>query len=238
MTPFKTGFFAAAVAVALTAGWQHHAQQQRRDEAARLRAENEQLRLRIDQRPESPVVPSRASGAEKELAAETSGTSARAVAKELRSAAKDAATPGAVAEYRNEGMATPLATLQTLAWACDRADAELMERLLVFDEDAREKITRHFSTQNAGTGAKMPPVEAAAAALYIEDGMHHPYPGATILELGKFEQLRTGRVRLHLPGANGDGYEFQQTADGWKLAISMAVVDDYIRQSAKRSSKP
>ena len=36
---------------------------------------------------------------------------------------------GKMAEYyRNEGNATPLATLQTFAWACDRGDIEAVQR--------------------------------------------------------------------------------------------------------------
>jgi hypothetical protein len=237
MTPLKTGLIVAATAMVLTSGWQYQVQQQRRDEAARLRTENDQLRLQASQRYESQLVQSQAPGVAKGLPAASPGRSVRPEVTEKRLALNGTATPGATDEYRNEGMATPLATLQTLAWACDHADAALMEKLLVYDEDARKKTLQHFAAQNAGNPFERPSIEAAAAALYIEDGMHHPYPSAKILELARFEQLRPGRVLLHLPGANGDGYEFQQTPEGWKLAVTMAVVDDYIRQSAKRASK-
>jgi len=33
-------------------------------------------------------------------------------------------------------------------------------------------------------------------------------------------------------------YGFQQAAEGWKVAITEAVVNDYIRQSADRASNP
>jgi hypothetical protein len=56
--------------------------------------------------------------------------------------------------------------------------------------------------------------------------MPHPYPGAKILELARFEQLRLGRILLPLPGANSDGYEVQQTTEDWKVALTVAVVND------------
>ena len=65
----------------------------------------------------------------------------------------------------------------------------------------------------------------APAACYW-GGMPHPYPGAKILELARFEQLRLGRILLPLPGANSDGYEVQQTTEDWKVALTVAVVND------------
>jgi hypothetical protein len=238
MTALKTALLAAAAAMILTSGWQYQVRQQRSDEVANLRAENDQLRLLASQRHESPVAPSRAKEEAMELPEASSGRSGQGEPKGTRLVSKDVATAGVVNEYRKEGTATPLAALQTLAWACDQADATLMETLLIYDEDARQKTLEHFASISAKNSAKLPSIDAAAAAIYIEDGMHHPYPGAKILELAKFEQIRPDRVRLHLPGANGDGYEFQLTAEGWKLAITLAVVDDYIRQSAKPASKP
>ena len=111
-----------------------------------------------------------------------------------------------------------------------------MEKLLIYDEDARQKTLQHFAAQSAGNPSLLPSIEAAAAALYIEDGMHHPYPSAKMLELARFEQLRPGRVLLHLPGANGDGYEFQQTPEGWKLAVTMKIVDAYLQETARRQA--
>jgi len=237
MTPLKTGLIAAATAMVLTSGWQYHVQQQRRDEAARLRSENDQLRLQTTQRYESQVGQSHALGVAKEMPAASPGRSVQSEVTEKRLVSNGTATPGAADEYRNEGMATPLATLQTLAWSCDHADAALMEKLLIYDEDARQKTLQHFAAQTAGNPAEMPSIEAAAAALYIEDGMNHPYPSAKILALAKFEQLRPGRVLLHLPGANGDGYEFQQTPDGWKLAVTMKIVDAYLEETARRQPR-
>lgn len=237
MTPLKTGLIAAATAIVLASGWQYHVQQQHRDEAERLRTENAQLRLRASQRYESQRVQSQAPGVARGLPAVSPGKSVQPEVTGRPLASNGTATFGAADEYRNEGLATPLATLQTLAWACDHADAALMEKLLIYDEDARQKTLRHFAAQNAANPAEMPSIDAAAAALYIEDGMNHPYPRAKILELANFEQIRPGRVLLHLPGANGDGYEFQQTPEGWKLAVTMKIVDAYLEETARRQAE-
>jgi hypothetical protein len=236
MTPLKTVLLAAATAMILTSGWQYHVQQERRDEAARLRSENDQLRLQATQRHEGQLAQSQAPKGAIGLPAASPGRSVQPELTEKTLASSGPATPGAADEYRNEGMVTPLATLQTLAWACDHADAALMEKLLIYDEDARQKTLQHFAAQSAGNPSLLPSIEAAAAALYIEDGMHHPYPSAKMLELARFEQLRPGRVLLHLPGANGDGYEFQQTPEGWKLAVTMKIVDAYLQETARRQA--
>jgi hypothetical protein len=236
MTPLKTGLIAAAIAIVLTSGWHHHVQQQRRDEAARLRTENDQMRLQVSRRYESQLEQSQGPGVAKALPAASPGRSVQPEAAETRLASNGTVTPGATDEYRNEGMATPQATLQTLAWVCDHADAALMEKLLIYDEDARRKALQHLAAQSAGNPSELPSPEAAAALLYIEHGMRYPYPRAKILELARFEQLRPGRVLLHLGGANGHGYEFQQTPEGWKLAVTMKVVDDYLRETARRQT--
>lgn len=113
-----------------------------------------------------------------------------------------------------------------------------MQRLLVFDEVARRKIEAHF----AGLPPKARPTglswEALAAALYVSEGIQRPYPVAEVLALARFDPVNPARMILRLPGSkNGDGYEFQQTAEGWKVAITEAVIDDYLRQSAERASK-
>ncbi|HLP26078.1 MAG TPA: hypothetical protein VK477_10390 [Acidobacteriota bacterium] len=139
--------------------------------------------------------------------------------------------------YQNAGQATPHAALQTLAWACDQGDAELMQKLLVFDEIARKKTEAYFASRPP---AARPPgsLDALAAALYVSDGIQHPYPVAEVLARARFEPVNPARMILRLPGANGDGYEFQQTPGGWKLVVTEAVIDDYIRRSAKDATKP
>lgn len=241
MTPAKIALFSALAAATVTSGWQWHRQTMHEQETRRLRAENERLRMVIAPDEDEGTRGDRPSATSS--SARTDGESTGVELDAMKSAASAATTAAAAAgralantDYRNEGQATPAAAMQTLAWACDHADMALMERLLVFDEDAREKAQRIFETRRAKFPSQWTTIQSMAAALYLADGIERPYPVASVLSVAKFEELRPGRVRLHLPGSNGDRYEFEHTADGWKLVVTMAVVDNYIRQSAKDAS--
>jgi hypothetical protein len=238
MSLLKTSFLTALVTVLLTLAGHSHLRQIRREEIARLRTENHQLQVRLGQQRQAQL-------ATTESAGPAVGSMASLAAKPTEvTGVESLATPpvetlsGPGTEYRNEGMGTPLATLQTLAWACDHADAALMEKLLIYDKDARQRILQHVAAQSAEIQSQLPSIEAGAAALYIEDGMRRPYPGAAILALARFEPLRPGRVRVHLPGANGDDFEFQQTPEGWKLAVTLKVVGAYLQETARRQAQP
>ena len=219
MSPWKTAIIGATTAIFLVSVWQYHDRQSRRQEASRLRATNGQLRQQASQRHEAEILKAHVAGPVTGSLAEPAPTST------------PANPPALGTDYRNEGQATPVNALQTLAWACDQGDAALMEKLIVFDVVAREKAVRHFASRPAGMPPQWASLEAMAAALYVSDGMRNPYPVAEVLQLAKFEPVNPTRVVLRLPGANGDGYEFQHTAEGWKLAITEAVVDDFIKNS-------
>jgi len=238
MSPLKLSLIAALVTVLLTSAGQYHVQQGRSQEAARLRSENEQLRLTVSQQYQAQQAEAALTTQKARMNAVSSVSPSEAAAVDRANAHSLDVSPTAGAEYRNEGQATPVAALQTFAWACDHADAALMEKLIVFDADAREKTAAHFASLPPGERPESVSFEAAAAALYISDGMKHPYPVAAVLRLARFEPIKPDRVRLHLPDANGDGYEFQQTPEGWKLAVTMKVVDDYIEESAQLAAKP
>lgn len=227
MTAARIALLSALASATIASGWQWHGHETRRQEARRLRDENDRLRMMM-------VLTGERGTVDALTATAGSGGGGNLRADMERGTGK----PTATTDYRNEGQATPVAAMQTLAWACDHGDIALMEKLLVFDPDAREKARRIFQAQRPGLPPQWTSLEAMAAALYVADGIERPYPVARVMAVARFEELRPGRVRLHLPGSNGDRYEFQQTAEGWKLAVTLAVVDDYLRQPAKRASKP
>jgi len=227
MPSLKIGLIAAAVAIVLTSVWEFHAQQVRQNEILRLRKENDQFRTETNARRTPSDL---RSNTQTEKAFGQNRPSGDGEPGEM-SFLPPPSEPDA--SYRNEGMATPLNTLNTLAWACARGDLAMTEQLLTYDAEAREKAVRHFAAHPGEVPTEWPSVEAAAAALYVDDGMRHPYPTTRILALAKFEPIGSSRVLLHLPGANGDGYEFERTPEGWKLVVTMKVVDDYIAEAAK-----
>jgi hypothetical protein len=237
MSPCRLSLLTILVTGLLVSTGQFFARQDRQLEATRLRAENGQLRLRISQQRQAQLKQAESSGPR-------ATTAPRAEASQSSGAPIDAAerAPSKLSQllkpaYRNAGQATPVAAMQTLAWACDRGDMEMMEKLQVFDPAAREKAMQFYPALPPEIRAQWATPEAMSAALYISDGMHHPYPGAAVLEQAEFKTISPTRVRLHLPGANGDGYEFQLTAEGWKVAVTMKIVDAYLEGTARRQAE-
>lgn len=232
MSPPKLSLLTAFATGLLVSSGQFFVRQNRQQEATRLRAENGQLRSKISRlhQEHEPLRPTAPSGHKATIDPATEGGPPSRVLVDGAEEVPSKLSPLSKPTYRNAGQATPVAALQTLAWACDRADMEMMEKLQVFDPAAREKTMQHFPALPPEIRAKWATPEAMSAALYISDGMHRPYPGAAVLEQAEFETISPTRVRLHLPGANGNGYEFQLTNEGWKVAVTMKVVDAAIER--------
>lgn len=213
MTPLKSSLLAALGAALLTAGILAAVHHHRTKEASALRLANHRLRGQAELL---------------RLATAQAKTPAAAVA--------DAAAPAPAAvpasppagDYRNEGQASPLATLQTLAWACDRGDPEAVARLFLFDPAARAKFEAYAATLPEAARAQWESTDAMAAALLTSAFMHRPFPSATILATATSEPLGENRVRLRLPDSPKDRTEYQQTDTGWKYVITEAMVDAYI----------
>lgn len=237
MSPRKIACFAALATVLLTSvGW-HRVQQSRQQEVSQLRAENEALRFKRSpqQRASSASTTTSASlPASVPPASDrtvNAAPSASATAASRNAPQTSAAVTGR--DYRNEGQATPLAALQTLAWACDQGDSAVMTKLMAYDADARKKTEDYFASLPPNERPPIVSLEATAGDVYLADGINHPYPEASVLAMARFETIKPGRLRLHLPDANGDGYEFQQTPDGWKVAITLRIVNNYIEETAR-----
>jgi hypothetical protein len=135
--------------------------------------------------------------------------------------------------YFNAGQATPIATLQTMAWACDQGDVGTMARLFIFDDEARPRANAIYTAMPTEIRAEWSSVEEAAAAIIVHNGIEQPYPGSEVLALAKIEPITKGRVTLKLPGAIVSGLQFRQTAEGWKYVIIGDVVDDYIKKMSQ-----
>jgi hypothetical protein len=215
MSPLKTSLIVAVVSVVVTAGGLYYFQQGRAREARQLRSHNSRMLLEANQRVMA-----------RQPAAPTPTLSGSV-------AAGSASTPvSRMAEYyRNEGNATPLATLQTFAWACDRGDIETVQRLLFVEEAARPKVEAFVAALPESVRAQWKSVDETVAALLTESVMARPFPRHDILATATPEEVGAGRVRLRMPNVPRDGTEYQQTADGWKYVLTEKVVDAYIRQS-------
>src|SRR5690349_15058434 len=109
MSPLKISLVVAVASALVTAGALYRHQQGRAREVRHLQAQNGRLRLEANQRVHRQAA-----------VAQQPNSTPEVVATELLPAPATAAQ--APDYYRNEGNATPRATLQTFAWACDRGD--------------------------------------------------------------------------------------------------------------------
>jgi hypothetical protein len=222
MSPLKSSLFAALASAVLTAGLLYYLNQQRAREATVLRRNNNQMRVQASQRHQAQVAalapPARSAPARPEMIA-----------------TPPEPTPVAAAEnYRNEGRATPRATLHTFAWACDRADAALVSQMILLDPAARELAEALLAGLPEKERIKYGTVDEMAAAMLTLNVMAHPFPPAAVLEVAVIEPLGEDRAVLRLPGTAKDRSQFQKTGDGWKYVITDAMAEAYLKNSAAR----
>jgi hypothetical protein len=221
MSPLKISVIVAVLSALVTAGGLFKLHQARMLEARHLAARNSQMRLEAYQRNQTRIA-----AANPRAAAAAIAPGGTQTTKALTSQVKPMAD-----YYRNEGNATPLATLQTFAWACDRGDVETVGRLLHIDPAARPKAEAFIASLPESVRGQWSTVDATIAALLTRQMMAQPFPNAEILETATVEQISADRVKLRMPSVPKDGTEYQQTAEGWKYVLTEKMVDAYIKQS-------
>lgn len=222
MSRFTSSLLGAVAAGILTIGVLAYLQRTRSHEVARLRAENAQLRLEASQRhaANGPTAAAPATEPIKPVASTAPATESRR-------------SPAPESDYRNEGQSSPLATLQTFAWACDRGDSETIKNLLCFEAAGREKAEAFMNTLPSEVRVWWNSPEAMAAEILTHNGMQQPFPAASILERAIPEPRDDGSIVLRLPGTPKDGTVYQKIGDNWHYVITEAAVDDYIASASQ-----
>jgi hypothetical protein len=221
MSPLKISLITALLSTVVTAGAFHYFQRSRVREADRLQAQNSRMQAEASQRQQARMAATRLP-----TPTRATETSAGAAVPAAVAAAIPAAKP--VEYYRNEGNATPLATLQTFAWACDRGDTETVGRLLHIDAAARPKAEGFRVALPESSRAHWQTVDEMAVEVVTLSIMASPFPNADILETATLESVGEDRVRLRLPDVPKDGTEYQKTAEGWKYVLTEKMVDHYL----------
>jgi len=223
MSPFKTSLLAALASAVLTAGLLYYINQQRAHEAAVLRRNNNLMRVQASQRHQTRSAalapPARSSPAQPE---------------EPGATPPEPAPVAAAENYRNEGRATPRAALHTFAWACDRADAATVSRMIHFEPAARELAEVLLAGLPESERAKFRTVDEMAATMLTLNVMAHPFPNAAVLDAAMLEPLGEERASLRLPGTAKDLIQFQKTGEGWKYVITDAMAEAYLKNSVTR----
>ena len=228
MSPLKSSLTAAVLSVVVTAGGLFYLQRSRVREARQLQLQNGQMRAEASRRHQAA-----ADARNPPVSARPTTTVNSSPA--ITAAENPARNPAEY--YRNEGNATPLATLQTFAWACDRGDTETVRRLLHIDAGARPRAEAFMASLPEAARAQWKNVDEMAATVLTRSIMGRPFPNADILETATAEPITADRVRLRLPDVPRDGTEYQKTPEGWKYVLTEAVVDDYIRRMKERSAQ-
>lgn len=228
MSPLKSSLIASILAVLATAGGLYYLQRVQLRESRQLQTHNSQMRAEANRRHLAT------------MAAQTAQVSRpETITGNAIPTPVIAAIPAqtSAAYYRDEGNATPQATLQTFAWACDRGDSEAVGRLLHIDAGARPKAEAFMASLPAAGRAQWKNVDEMAATILTRSFMSAPFPNADILETATVEPITAERVKLRLPDVPRDGTEYQKIGDGWKYVLTEAVVDNYIQRMKERSAQ-
>jgi hypothetical protein len=218
MPPLKTSLSAALLSVVLTAGLLYYLNQRRAHEAAVLRRANNVMRVQASRRhqvhPATPAVP-------------VSRAGASSTGEGLSTLPLVPATPAE--NHRNAGQATPRDTLNTFAWACERADAEMVGKMLHFDPVAREMAEGILAGLPDAERARFKTVDEMAAAMLTLNGLASPFPDEAVLAAAVIEPLGEDRARFRLPGTAKDGIQLQKTGEAWRYVITEAMVTAYLK---------
>jgi hypothetical protein len=214
MTLLKTSLLSAFAAALLTACALFLFSRHERQEIQLLNTANEKLRIDLlaQSRSEAPLAPGRLEPA----AAANSGEPTQPDPKPV------------VTVYRNEGNATAVAALQTIAWACDRGDTKTIAQMLAFEGDGRGKIAAILPQLPASLRTEASTPEELAAMVIVSGFVRRPFPAADILARATTTPLENDAVKLRLPGTTVDGGVYRKTDAGWKFTINEASVDAQI----------
>ena len=222
----KLSLTAALAAAVFTAGALYLYGGMQRREARALTERNHQLQGEILARSEAQAAPRK-----KWVAASAHGAPASSLPS---SPSPHAPTP---ALYRNEGQATPIATLQTFAWACDRGDVAKVAQLVVFEGSGREKAAALLAKLPEKMHGEWKTPEELAAVIYVSNFMGRPFPAANVIALATTEPTGPDRMQIRLPGSMLDKGNYLKTAEGWKFIIPEAGVDAYIAKNFKQTAQ-
>jgi hypothetical protein len=222
MSPLKLSIITALLTSALTAGSFYHFHKKKVHEAAYLRYKNSEMAFQAYQRRHTETL---------------TAPPAPTVEKPPAPSSAPAQNQEPRENYRNSGQTTPLATLQTLAWACDRGDAETVASMICFESSARTKAEAYLNSLPENARYQWKSVNEMVATQLTLEGMASPYPNADILDAAVIEHVGSDRALFRLPGTRKDRTTFQKSGDAWQVVITEAMVEAYVQQAEQAASK-
>jgi hypothetical protein len=128
--------------------------------------------------------------------------------------------------WNNVGLATPEATFETLIWAQNRRDTNILARSIFFDPEARARAEQLLATLPESTRGHYASAEDLISALVVQTTR---MIGMRILSQ---DTLANGDVELHTQWQYDDGrirendLRFRRFDDGnWRSLVSLALVN-------------
>lgn len=128
--------------------------------------------------------------------------------------------------WRQSGKATPSDAAESLFWAADSGDLNLLANSIVLDPAAKEKAEAILARLPLETRTAYDTPEKLIALLLARD-----VDARAMQILGENKAGDDALVNLRLQKDDGktkdEGYQFRRTSDGWRLVIPGKAVDKF-----------
>ena len=128
------------------------------------------------------------------------------------------------AAWKNAGKGSPEAAAESLLWASDSGDLEVLANSILLDAAAREKAAAILARLPASTRQTYDSPEKLVALLLVRET-----DARAMQVLGANTAGDDALVSLRLQKDDGktkdEGYQFRRTTDGWRLVVPGKAVD-------------
>lgn len=122
--------------------------------------------------------------------------------------------------FCNQGLATPRAAVQTIAWGCEQADTDALAGMIWISQEDRAKLDAFLAEQPSEVRARWKSVDDMAAHFLVVSRMASPFPVADVLEAVPITQAADGQATLcavHPMHLRRDG-------SAWKCVMTEATL--------------
>lgn len=138
--------------------------------------------------------------------------------------------------WKNAGKETPSAAAESLMWASDSGELDVLAKAIVLDPAAREKAEAILARLPASARQDYDSPEKLIALLLARDG-----DARAMQILGESKAGDDALVNLRLQKDDGktkdEGYQFRRTGDGWRLVVPGKAVDKLGKKLAEPPKK-
>lgn len=140
-----------------------------------------------------------------------------------------AAAPRAANPWENSGRAAPLTTFQTVQWAINAGDVDVLENAIALDPAAQAAAQQFFDGLDPESRAEFRSPRRLVASAMAAKSRSDFIAAQVVNETAEPGGTRTVRLSLSPPRGNAREItmQFQPSADGWQLAVPAKIVTSY-----------